>query len=150
MLLVKLIGIVLIVVSGAFLGFLKSYGLSLRYKKLLQFLDGINMLYENIEQGENELNTAIRNSFSRCNFLEFKNGNFVCCDFDLKKDKSTIDEFFIKLGSATKKTECDRINNFKLKIKSHLKEAEQDVAQKSKIYSSLGICLGLVVAILLI
>ncbi len=150
MFVVKIFGIVLIVFSCAFIGFLKSYALTSRCKKLSLILDGVNILYENIEQSGNELHIAIENSFEKCSFLKCENGMFICHDIDLKKDKSLIEEFFISIGSSTRKIECDRINNFKIKLKTHIRDAENDYEQKGKLYGTLGICIGLAIAILLI
>lgn len=150
MFVVKLVGIVLTVISCALIGFFKSYILSSRIKKLSLFLDGVNMLYENIEQEGESLNEAIKNSFFKCEFLRLEHGSYLCYDDALKQDKTIIDDFFKDLGHATKKIECDRINNFKLKLKSHITDAERENSQKGKIYKVLGICLGLSVAILLI
>lgn len=150
MLAAKLSGIVLIVFSSAFIGFFKSYALASRCKKLSQLLDGANTLYENIEQGGNTLDIAIKSSFQNCDFLRCETDSFVCTDADLKKDKCLIEDFFCGLGSSTKKSECDRINNFKIKLKAHLKDAQNESEQNGKLYGTLGICIGLAIAILLI
>ncbi len=151
MLLVKAFGIFLIVVSCSAGGFLKSLSIKNRSKKLSDFCDGLDTLYQYIEQGGTELFLSIENSFSKCSFLCFKNQRFYCNDTDLKdKDKAAIDDFFTTLGASAKKAECDRISAFKLKIMSHLKEAENNVLQQSKLYQTFGICIGLVIGILLI
>lgn len=150
MLIVKFLGTILIVFSCSIIGFLKSYSLVLRCKKLSQLLDGVNALYENIDQGGNTLDVAIKNSFINCDFLLCEYGLFVCADASLKNDKILIEDFFNKLGSSTKKIECDRINNFKIKLKNQLKNAQSESDQKSKIYKTLGVCVGLAIAILLI
>ena len=150
MLIVKLIGISLIFLSCAFTGFLKRNALAARLKKLLLLFDGVNILYENIEQGVNTLDIAIKNSLGNCGFIKCEKRFFICTDSDLKKDKYIIEEFFCGLGSATKRIECDRINNFKIKLKTQIKDAQIESEQKGKIYGTLGICLGLAIAILLI
>ncbi len=151
MLLVKIFGIFLIVTFCAVIGFLKSISIKNRSKKLLVFCEGLDALYEYIEQGGYERDIAIKNSFSKCAFLQRKNGSFLCIDNDLKQEEKTlIDVFFTELGTSSKKIECDRIKSFKLKIKIYLKEAESDVLQKGKIYQTFGICIGLVIGILLI
>lgn len=150
MFVVKLIGIGLIFLSCAFTGFLKKNTLAARLKKLLLLFDGVNTLYENIEQGANTLDIAIKNSLGNCNFIKCENGIFICTDSDLKKDKCIIEDFFYGLGSATKRLECDRINNFKIRLKTQIKDAQIENEQKGKIYGTLGICLGLAIAILLI
>ena len=147
----KLFGIFLIVTASAAAGFLKSLSIKNRCKKLSLFYDGLGTLYEYIENGGCELDIAIKNSFLKCAFLQHKNRRFLILDNDLTAcDKAMIDSFFDTLGLSAKKAECDKINGFKLKIKMQLKYAEKDVSQKSKIYQTFGICIGLVVGILLI
>lgn len=151
MFVIKLFGIFLIVIACMAVGFLKSLSIKNRSKKLSAFCDGLNTFYEYVEQGGCELDIAIKNSFSKCTFLRLENGRFLCLDNDLNgEDKVMIDGFFEGLGASAKKAECDRINGFKLKMKTYLKEAENDVSQKSKIYQTFGICIGLTIGILLI
>lgn len=151
MLMVKLLGILLIVFASAVIGFSKSRSLMLRCRKLLLLSDGINMLFEYIEQEGCELRDAVEKSFAKCEFLNLKEGINVSCDNDLSgDDKSEIASFFAQLGSGTKKSECDRISNFKLKIKSLYNAAEKEASQKCKIYQTFGICTGLCIGILLI
>lgn len=151
MFIIKLFGIFLIVIASAAAGFLKSLSIKNRSKKLSAFCDGLNTLYEYVEQGGCELDAAIKNSFLKCAFLQHKNGRFSILDNDLTADdKAMIDEFFETLGLSAKKAECDKINGFKLKIKKQLKDAENDVSQKSKIYQTFGICIGLTLGLLLI
>ncbi len=147
---VKLVGATLIVISSAFIGLLKSYALASRCKKLSLFFDGVNTLCESIEQSGDTLDIIIKNSFSKCGFLKCENGVFRCYDEHLKKDRSLIEEFFKTLGFLPKKIECDRINNFKIKLKTHINEAEDAYRQTGKVYGALGICAGLTIAILLI
>ncbi len=151
MLLLRFSGIILIVVSSSLAGFLKSKSLISRSKKISFILKGSNMLHEYIEQEGCELSKAIANSFLDCDFLSFDGKEVIVCDKDLKKNE--IDEtkaFFSALGSSSKKIECDRINNFKLKMERFYQEAENDVLQKCKIYQTFGICIGLAMGILLI
>lgn len=151
MFVIKLFGIFLIVITCVAVGFLKSLSIKNRSKKLSAFWDGLNTLYEYIEQGGCELDIAIKNSFTQCGFFSYRNGRFLCLDNDLNsEDKAMIDGFFEGLGLSAKKAECDRINGFKFKMKTHLKEAENDVLQKSKIYQTFGICIGLTIGILLV
>ncbi len=150
MFIIKAIGVFLIVVSSALIGLLKSRSLQERRKKLGLLLDGTNIFLNYIQQGECELEIAIKNAFLKCNFLNLNGKKILCCDNDLKNDKALIEDFFRVLGNSTKMIECNRINQFKIKLKSRLNEAENDVAQKVKIYQILGICIGLTIGILLI
>ncbi len=61
-----------------------------------------------------------------------------------------IKEFFSSLGHSSKKNDCERIKLFTVAMQKKLKEAETEVAQKCKIYSTFGICIGLGLAVLLV
>lgn len=150
MFIIKIFGVVLVVASSSIIGFLKSRSLVERNKKLLLLSDAVNTFYNYIEQGGFELDFSIKNAFSKCNFLTFGHNEILCNDSDLKKDKSLIEEFFVRLGNSTKKVECDHINHFILKLKTVLVDAQNDVTQKSKVYQTLGVCVGLTIGILFI
>lgn len=151
MLFIKCAGLLIVVCSCAFIGFLKSRLLSERYEKLLQIYDGVNMLYECVEKGGCELSTAVKSSFCNAKFLSFENEVLFCADSGfMDRDRELINSFFSTLGSSVKKVECDKINNFKLKLEMHIQEAKNAFLQKGKIYQTFGICIGLALAVLLI
>ena len=109
------------------------------------------MLREYIEQEGCELSKAIQHSFVGCDFLSFEGEGVFVCDKDLKRSETDeIKDFFVALGSSSKKIECDRINNFKFKMERFYQEAERDVLQKCKIYQTFGVCIGLAAGILFI
>ncbi len=150
MLVIKLLGVIGIVISSTCIGISKSRSLTARCKKLSLFLEGVNALYESIDQGGCELEDAIKLSFKKCDFLSFQKSECICDDNDLKSDKEYIEDFFKNIGFSVKKVECERINTFVLKLKNYIKEAENDVSQKARVYKSIGICVGLTIAILLV
>ena len=151
MIMFKLMGIVMIVFSSSMIGFFKSKSLMTRHKKLQLIYDAADILYNHINQGDYELKKALENSFAKCGFLHVKNSEYICDDNDLTQDdKLIIKAFLSKIGSSVKSVECERINAFKLKIKSQLGFAQSDCHNKCKIYQTLGVCAGLVIGILLI
>lgn len=151
MLPVKIAGVALIVISCSMAGFFKSRSVMLRGKKLSLFCDGLDLLFEHIEQGNCELDTAFKKSFSKCNFLIFEKTNAVCRDNDLDtEDKEIINSFFSSLGVSPKKAECDRIKNCRTVMKKRAETAMSDAPQKCKLCQTFGVCIGLVLGILLI
>ena len=150
MLVFKLIGIILTVITCVMAGFLKSAAVKSRCKKLEDFCDGIDMLYRYIEQGGCEVNSAIKNSFYKCDFLTFKSGLDFCQDLDLRQEKEEINSFFMGLGTHTKKVECERICKYGIKFKKYYCDAQKEMTQKCKIYQCFGVCVGLAIGILLI
>ena len=148
---VKLAGVLLVVLSCSLAGFFKSRCILLRVKKLSLFCDGTDLLFEYIQQGNCELKTALKTAFIKCEFINFEKTEANCCDNDLiAEDKQLINDFLHSLGYSSKKAECDRIKSFSSLMQKRLKQAENDMAQKSKIYQTFGICIGLAIGILLI
>lgn len=151
MMIFKLLGIAMITLSSALIGFFKSKSLMARCKKIELIYDGIEILYGYINQGGCELDYALKNSFSKCDFLHMEKERYSCDDKDLTSDdKSLINNFFKEIGNSVKSVECDRINAFKLKIKTKFNDAQKSCAQKCKVYQTFGICAGLIIGILLI
>ena len=148
---VKFIGVLLVVLSCSLIGFLKSRCVLLRVKKLSAFCDGTEQLFEYIEQGNYELKTALKTAFIKCEFINFEKTEANCCDNDLiAEDKLLINNFMRSLGYSSKKAECDRIKTFGHLMQKRLQQAEKDMLQKSKIYQTFGICIGLAIGIFLI
>lgn len=150
MLIFKILGLLLVVASSAYIGLLKEHSLCLRHRKLLVLADAVNALYNCIDQGEFELKTAIKNSCLMCDFLLLKDSIIQCNDKDLNKDKALIEDFFASLGRSTKKVECERINTFKIKLNANINDAKNEIEQKGRLYKILGVCIGLVIAIFLV
>ena len=148
----KFFGVVMIIASSALIGFLKAKSLVSRCKKLELVYDGTKRLYECINSGVVELESAMKNSFHNCDFIFINNGKFYCDgDNDLTADdKLLINSFLKEIGSSVKTVECDRISAFNLKLKSKLADAQKNCAQKCKVYQTFGVCTGLVIGILLI
>lgn len=151
MLLIKTIGIVLLVLFCVFAGFLKSFSVRSRGKKLSVFCDGLDLLYEHIEQGNCELDKALKSAFSKCDFLNFKATASACKDQDLTaEDRETINSFFLSLGASPKKAECDRIKHCRIVMKQRRDTALADAQRSCKLWQTFGICIGLTLGILLI
>lgn len=147
----KTAGVTLIVISCSLAGFLKSRSVIARGKKLSLLCDGILLLFEYIDQGNYELGDALKTAFSRCDFLSFEKSDYICCDSDLSvDDKLIISDFFRSLGCSAKKADCDRIKSFSTLMQKRQKEAQDEAKQKSKVYQTLGVCIGLSIGILLI
>lgn len=147
----KAVGIILVLGTCFLCGFSKSSSVLNRHKKMLLFCEGLNNLYEYIEQENGELETVLKNAFIKCDFLSFENGNISVRDGDLTaEDRRVIKDFLVQLGSSAKKFDCDRIKSFEKITKQQLCNSEKDTKQKSKIYITFSLCIGFTVAILLI
>ena len=149
--LLKTLGVILIVLSCSAAGFLKSYSVLARGKKLSLFCEGLDLLLEYIEQSKCELGFALKTAFLKCDFLSFDNTYVKCCDSDLNvEDKALINDFFSSLGSSAKKIECDRIKSLKNIMINRAQQAIKETPQKCKLWQTFGVCTGLTIGILLV
>ncbi len=142
MLIIKFSGLILVVTVCSLMGVLKGQAVKNRCKKLSLFCEALDTFYRYIEQGNYELDTAIEKSFDRCDFLNDSDLDF--------HDKALINDFFASLGHLPKKAECDRIKCCSIAAQRRLSDAEKEMTQKCKIYSTFGVCIGLGLAVLLI
>lgn len=151
MLVIKVIGISLAVLSCICFGFFKSFSIKSRAKKLSLISNGMIMLNEYIEQSNLELDIALKKAFSKCNFLDFSNDEIIISDKDLTfEDKKFLKDFFADLGKYTKKSECDRIKLYYTDIQKIADIAFSESFQKCKLWQTFGICIGLTLGVLLI
>lgn len=148
---IKITGISVTVLSCFLFGFFKSRSFKMRYRKLILFCDGLDLLYEYVEQENCELITALKKAFKGCGFISFNGDCVLCRDGDLSKDdKAVIDAFFSLLGKSAKKIECDRIKSTKNALKKRAEEIFDEAPKKCKLWQTGGICIGLFIGILLI
>lgn len=144
-------GAVLVALSCSMLGLYKSRSVSARAKKLLLFCNGLDELFEYIEQQTLELEPAITKAFEKCDFIKKQKVKFLCIDADLNtEDKDIINNFLISLGFSAKKTECDRIKALKSVIEKRTQAAFNEKGQKCRLWQAFGVCTGLILGILLI
>ena len=77
-------------------------------------------------------------------FPSIKENNFF------KQDKILYKNFVEKLGNSNTEEQVNFFNGLISDTKRHLAEADKDREGKSKIYTTLGICAGISVSIILI
>ena len=149
MLWLKGIGVISLLITGSLIGLRFSQNLEMRKIKLNKFYIFTNELWGGIKRGE-EIDSILQNSTAKN--LIYKDGvNIKPEPVGLKVDDIKIlTEFFSVLGMGDTESQISRCQVFSELIQKQLNLAEQEVKEKSKLYSALGFFSGLFLVILLI
>ena len=148
---IKLTGIITVLLSCSLIGFYKSFSLKQRLIKIQSLTAALNTLYEHINYGDKELPEAMKFLTAQCPFLEISGGAAYCQDSDLTDEENKlINDFFLTLGRNGKQAECERIKAFKGILADRKSTLQQDSAQKSRLWQTGGVCIGIAAAIMMI
>lgn len=162
----RIIGCVMIVFAGSMLGFLKSDGLFRRAKLLGRIITGLNLLKTDIGYGKKDLRTALlgigknhdielfsktAEELSEKGVKEALNNALAVYSEPLKEgDKEPIFALSENLGMTDVASQVSAIETAIVSLDSALKEAEEDYRRLGKMYRSVGVLGGLLVAIIFI
>ncbi len=135
-------GAAAIVISFAVMGVIKSAELSKRVYVLRQFIKAVEESRDLISYTSTEASIVISK-------IKYKYPNFYG-ENTFKNDKFLIDSFFHKLGSTNTEGQINLCNGIINEAQRLLAEAEKDKNEKSKLYTTLGICAGLSLSVILI
>lgn len=153
----KLILCVVIVVSSTLVGFSFSNKLHKRKQVLNMFVRELNKACTNIRYSQSNLATIFSKKFDGYIFDDDKKFCVQWADMlkqyekDLKyEDIKTLKSFSTNLGTTDTDGAVECIKLYLELLDSNIKEAENNIVLKSKLYRTLGLSLGLVVSILLL
>lgn len=154
---IKLILCIVVVLSSTLVGFSFSSRLSSRKSILEAFVIELKNCATQIRYSSGDLSQIFSNNFMSYSFSDSKPFYQQWTDMLstyskvlTKKDIEVLTDFAHTLGT------CDiagEINNIELHIEmlnAQITDAQSQITTKSKLYKTLGVSLGLVVAILLI
>ena len=148
---IKFAGVITVLLSCALFGFYKGFSIRQRLIKIQKLTAALDSLYANIKYGEKELPEAFKFLSLQCPFLQIKGGAAHCRDNDLTTEENTlINDFFDSLGSNAKQAECERITAFKEMLEIKLAQARTECLQKSRLWQTGGVCIGIAAAIMMI
>lgn len=137
----KFLGLVLVFASSAAFGFYKSFSLKQKQKNLLKICNGISLLGELIRTSKAEKNELLEKALGEEFFLKITN-----CPSLLKLEKSTLsllDEFLSGFGSGDVEAEYNRAKSYSKLFYKEYSHLEEQNLSKCKLYSSLGVLLGI-------
>ena len=148
---IKILGIITVLLSCALFGFYKGFSIKQRLIKIQKLTAALDSLYEHINYGEKELPDAFKLLAIQCPFLQIDGGVTRCQDSDLSEEENKlINDFFESLGRNAKQAECERIKAFKETLDTRLVAAYEECFQKSRLWQTGGVCIGVAVAIMII
>ena len=162
----KLSGALLVILAFGIWGVLKSDKLKKRCDNLLSLISALTLLENEIGYGEKDISSALLSvgsienlplfvqiseqlkgsSVSSAFFDALKNSD-ICLS---KSDKDTLCEFSQNLGSLGKESQIGSIRHTKELLEAARISACEEYGKYGKLYRSMGILLGILIAIILI
>ena len=143
----KISGVITVFTVCSMAGFLKSFGLKKRHKKLLAIYRSMSDLRERIRMGGGEIERLVYLCFEE-DTSSISEGKAIINAMYLKKaDVEILEEFFRDLGMSDSDSEYERTGLYMSIILKISDEAEKKCGELCRLYSSLGILCGLFICI---
>lgn len=144
MLILKMLGFMLTLISSLLFGFNKVSNLKARRDALAELCRDMEVLKDNLGFGLKELPRLLRECFHSCGFLEIT-GDYVNITGDSlsKEDKKIINEFFLEAGRLDGDRECERARLYIGLLNKQLRDAEEKLLNEGKLWKTLSLCIGI-------
>ena len=143
----KISGVITVYTVCSMAGFLKSFGLKKRHKKLLAIYRSMSDLRERIRMGGGEIERLVYLCFEE-DTASISEGKAIINTMYLEKaDVEILEEFFRDLGMSDSDSEYERTGLYMSIILKISDEAEKKCGELCRLYSSLGILCGLFICI---
>lgn len=150
MLLLKFGGLFLIFAASSLFGVYKAFTLKKRGDKLQSICFSLSKLAELVRNGAGELQKILELSFQK-EILIFENGKpIISCSFLLKDDVQLAESFLGEIGMLNSESEYKRVILYKTLFEQKATEAMQRSQTLSRLYTSLGVLIGLSICIFLV
>ncbi len=145
----KTVGCIITVAVGAALGIRAADRLRCRYKKLLSHYLYIGEISDLMRTGAPLEEVFASNSAKGLVESEGYRVQVLCDDLN-RDDRRLLSEFFSGLGMGDLDAGIARCATYRELLYKRVSDAEQEMKQKSRIYSLLGVFSGIMTAILFI
>ena len=143
----KILGVITVLSACSLAGFLKSFGLKKRHKKLLAIYRSMSDLRERIRLGGGEIERLVYLCFDEDTASILEGKAIINTMYLEKADAEIFEEFFRDLGMSNSESEYERIGLYMALILKKSDEAEKKCGELCRLYSSLGILCGLLICI---
>ncbi|MCQ2454671.1 MAG: stage III sporulation protein AB [Clostridia bacterium] len=147
----KAVGFCFLAFSGFGIGVYKSSDLKKKRDNMLDFCLGLKSLAEEIRISAEEIFPLVKRAFSEYSLFDIttekirvKSGAF------LRKDEEKANEFLMQLGTSDKKGECEKISAYGDLFYERYQELNKEYGQKSKVYKTVGFCVGVTLGLFII
>lgn len=161
----RIIGAIMIIVSGSVIGFLKSEALRKRSESIERIISGLNLLETDISYKKADLKDALLSIGENHKISMFKaiaenllkEGIKRAIDtalkeeeFLLERDKEPVRALGDNLGMTDSKTQTQAIKRAVFVLTEERKNAQEEYARLGRLYKSCGVLGGILGAIILI
>lgn len=143
----KILGVITVLSACSLAGFLKSFGLKKRHKKLLAIYRSMSDLRERIRLGGGEIERLVYLCFDEDTASILEGKAIINTMYLENSDAEIFEEFFRDLGMSNSESEYERIGLYMALILKKSDEAEKKCGELCRLYSSLGILCGLFICI---
>lgn len=143
----KISGVITVFTVCSMAGFLKSFGLKKRHKKLLAIYRSMSDLRERIRMGGGEIERLVYLCFEEDTASILEGKAIINTMYLEKADVEILEEFFRDLGMSDSDSEYERTGLYMSLILKISDEAEKKCGELCRLYSSLGILCGLFICI---
>ena len=143
----KILGVITVLSACSLAGFLKSFGLKKRHKKLLAIYRSMSDLRERIRLGGGEIERLVYLCFDEDTASILEGKAIINTMYLENSDAEIFEEFFRDLGMSNSESEYERIGLYMALILKKSDEAEKKCGELCRLNSSLGILCGLLICI---
>ena len=143
----KILGVITVLSACSLAGFLKSFGLKKRHKKLLAIYRSMSDLRERIRMGGGEIERLVYLCFEEDTASILEGKAIINAMYLKNADVEILEEFFRDLGMSDSDSEYERTGLYMSLILKISDEAEKKCGELCRLYSSLGILCGLFICI---
>ena len=142
----KLFGSVTVILATGTAGYMKSYELRRRARKLAALCRGLTVLKERIRMGGGEIERLVTESFE--NGLITADGGFSVDGRWLdKKDIDLLYEYLTDIGMTDTESEYNRTEGYIKLLAKNREEAEERCGELCRIYNAAGLLGGIFICI---
>ena len=146
----KTFGAVFITLSCWGYSAFKSFALKEKRDKMRNFLLGLESFQNSIRISSEETIPLFKKCFEDYKLFDINEKIMPFKDSFFDKDMDIINEFLSGIGNSDREGECERIKAYKEILNGRYKIICEEYKNKSKVWQTVGLSLGITVALILI
>ncbi len=146
----KISGAVFITLSCWGYSSFKSLCLKEKREKMRNFLLGLESFQNSIRISSEETIPLFKKCFEHYKLFDIRDKIIPYNDAFFDKDRDIINEFLSGIGNSDREGECERIKAYKEILNGRYKSICEEYKNKSKVWQTVGLSLGITVALILI
>ena len=128
----------------------KSLDLKNKRDRMRNFLLGLDSFQNSIRISSEETIPLFKKCFEQYKLFDINEKIVPLKDAFFDKDRDIITEFLSGIGNSDREGECERIKAYKEILNGRYKTICEEYKNKSKVWQTVGLSLGITVALILI